>query len=99
MFATLVAVRAEQRYQVRTKQLSAGVPVQSSKKFSGKVSRLSQLNQASSKVVAATGFLPVGNSGNDVKLRQFRQASKKFVPFDMSSIGNDVKPVQPYQAC
>jgi hypothetical protein len=46
MFSTDVAVREVQRSQVPTKQSSAGVPVQVSKKLAGKVVRLVQLNQA-----------------------------------------------------
>ena len=75
MFSTLVAVRSRQNFQVLAKQLFAGVPTQESKKFTGKSVSLLQPLQQAIKVVAATGRLPAGSAGTDVRLVQFSQVS------------------------
>ena len=88
MFSTLVAVREEQKSQARLKQLSAGVPVQESKKFAGKSVKLLQRNQAAKKVVPLdTSINEPLLGGNDVKLAQLCQASRKFVTFAVLSCG------------
>ena len=98
MSSTLVAVRELQFSQAPTKQLLPGVPVQSSKKFAGKVSRLMQVLQLLLKLVAATGLLPKGSEGNDVNAMQVNQALARLIPADRSMGGNDVRLPQLYQA-
>ena len=70
MFSTEVAVREVQAFQVPTKQLFTGVPVQESKKLAGKLVRLLQLYQAELKFVP----LDVSIKGKLVRLVQVCQA-------------------------
>ena len=94
MFSTDVAVREVQRSQVASKQLSAGVPVQESKKLAGKVVRLLQLFQVYWKRVP----LEVSIKGKLVRLVQLCQVLWKLVPLETSIKGKLVSWLQLNQA-
>ena len=94
MFSTDVAVREVQPCQALRKQLLAGVPVQESKKFAGKVVRLLQFCQACRKVVPIKVLI----DGKLVRLVQLNQAPWKIFPLEVSIKGKLVRFEQLFQA-